>query len=73
MHGFRRFELYIGKEVFFLVLQTASLGSLCFDAIAWIHVYRLLIYHKENTKATQYTKAYDTKLINIAFGGMLHG
>ena len=55
-----------GKEVFFLVLQTESLGGLCFDVIAWICMDISLILHKENAKAIQHTKAYDTKPINIA-------
>ena len=61
----------IGKEVFFLALQTASPGGACFNVIAWIHVYTPLMHHRENTNATQHTKAYDTKAINIALGGIL--
>ena len=64
-------EASTGKKVFFLVLQTLSLGSPCVNVIAWMHVYSPLIHHKENAKATQHTKAYATKLINIEFGVML--
>ena len=49
------------------------LGGSCFDAIAWIHVYSPVICHKGNAIATQHTKTYDTKLIYIILGGMLHG
>ena len=59
---------FTGKEIFFLGMQTVSLGGNCCDVIAWIHVYNPLIYHKEKTKATQHAKAYDTKLINIPLG-----
>ena len=62
-----------GKEVFFLVLQTVSLSGPCFNVIAWIHLYSPLICHKVNTIATQCIKPYNTKLINKALGGMLHG
>ena len=61
------------KDVSFLMLQTASMGNPCFGAIAWMCAYSPLIHLKENTKAMQPTRQYDTNAISIALGGMLYG
>ena len=60
----------VGKDVPVLFLQTVSVGDPCFGVISWIHLCSPLICHKENTKAMQTTKAYNTKPISIALGGI---
>ena len=61
-----------GKDVSFMSLQTAFMGDMCFCIVTWICVHSCLICYKENTKATQPTKAYDTKPANTALEGILH-
>ena len=42
-----------GKDVSFMAVQAVFMGDSCFCVITWICAQSCLIYHKENTKATQ--------------------
>ena len=62
----------VGKDISFMALQTVFIGDPCFCIIAWIWLGSHLICHKENTKATKPTKAYDTKPSYTALEDILH-